>query len=282
MIGKVIRSYLQCLQDFYNPFDIVFDTFYNQNIESYRQAMDNFNLRQMYDFDSIKSLKLTEDIINSLKSDSYNCLSYKYSPLRRYSNHPNSNYYYVRHDSETGKIGVSENLYNRKWIELDKDTEKAIQSSFEEYQRSLSITNPERVMQRSIQHTLSSEVKPEMNTTDPKEYIRLGFYGEIELECRLLTTSTDTFEQFQILYNTFLCKRNPPAYAHIKEFGDVKYPIRTEYDDISDAGQVEQDKLGNLLQVSFSVKLSAFILSAFVKKQAVVNAVDIFIETRSN
>lgn len=315
MIHKAISSYFQCLQDKLNGYQILFDTLYTPLLDDYKQAMTNYNLRQMYDFDVLKSLKITEQDLEKLSGKSYNVLQYKYNPpVKSENTMPNHHIYEIlytitnpksqnskatKQEAIGGKViskpqeintttQTENNLTDintpRTTKEIDNETESILQQEFIEFQEALKITDPQRVMQRTIHQTTAFQIIPtltndEMKTLNIKRY---GFYADIPLECRFITSSSNTFEQFIILYNILFHKLNPPAYMTAKEWGDRKYPILTKYEPISSAQQVDTQQKGNLLEISFNVTISTMIMSNFFKKPSYVNNIDVYFEARNN
>lgn len=300
MISRAINGYFQNLQDIFNGYQIKFDTLYTPQIDDYKQAMNNYNLRQMYNFDLLKSIKLTEQDIEKLNNKSYNVLQYKYNPPSKADTtlanntiyeiiytieNPNKpNQKVTKKEAINGKP-LSQNISgHRTTKEASNEIEAILEQEFIEYQKSLSITNPQRVMQNTIHKTISFNTTPELSN-DQLETLhikRYGFYADIQLECRFVTSSTNTFEQFIILYNILFHKLNPPAYITAKEWGQRKYPIRTSYQPISSAQQIDMNQKGTLLEISFNVTLSVMLMSNFFKKPSFINHTDIFIEARNN
>lgn len=293
MLGKVINSYFQNIQDIFNGYGIVFDTLYTNQIDDYKQAMTNYNLRQMYDFDVISSLRLTKEQLDNLTGKSYNVLQYKYSaPVKNDTTAVNNQTYKILYTPKTDSQGNTNirisatDLYNRrKTVELSNEIEQALQAEFIEFQKNLSPTDPLKVMQNTIQQTTAFEVTPKYptNTTSNPEITRLGFYADIPIECRFITSSSEMFEQFIILYSILFHKINPAAYITTKEWGEgIKFPIRTKYEAISSAQQIDTNTQGNLLEISFSVTLSALLLSGYYLKSSYINEIDLHFEVRNN
>lgn len=291
MLGKTIRGYFQYLQDTLNPYDIVFDTLYTQQIENFTQAMTNYNLRQMYDFDTVKALYLTKEQLDKISGRSYNVLQYKYQPpVKNDTTSANNQIYKITYKPATDPdkkptITITDLITGRTTRELSNEQEAILQAEFKAYQESLSKTDPMKSMERTIHQTTAFDVTPHYptNIQPDTEITRFGFYADIPLDCRFVTSSTETFEQFIILYNILFHKINPPAYITAREWGEqTLYPIRTKYSEITSAQQIDTNVSGNLLEVSFSTTLSVLLLSNFYKKSAYINQIELHWEAVRN
>lgn len=280
MIGKVITGYFQSLQNLFNPMQIYFDTFYVSTIEDLKQAMTSYNLRQMFDFDKLAAANITQDLLDALRSPrpgggSYNCIQYKYSSLRKHSQHPNSDIYYVTYDKEQNAFQMANINTPRKAVEIDPQLLKALQAEFIEQEKN----DPNTPMQQTINESQGYDIIPAVEIK-PTRSSRLAFYGEISLDCRFITTNTSLFEDFQILYNALLHKRNPPAFIQFKSMPDGDWPITTRHAEITSATQIDPSRYGNLSEVSFSVTLETMFMSSYVKDDVPINSVRLFYETK--
>lgn len=282
MIGKVVHSYFKGMQELLNPFKIYFDTIYTPDIDNYRHAMNSHNLQQMFDFDKLKAASITEDLLASLRSQrpggaSYNVIQYKYSPLTRTEKHPNNSIYYISYENDNVK--VSTNLNARGYIELDANTKEALRQAFIEEEQSSSSAS----MQRTIHSVVAGDIEPqvEIDKDNPTHLSRLGFYGDIELECRFITCNNSLFEDFLIIYNSLMHKRNPPFSLKLSDFGDTALPITTQFGEINMAEMPDYNNYGSLSFIGFNVILTTMFLSSYVKASNLINRVETYSEIRS-
>lgn len=282
MITKAIHAYFQGLQDFYNPFQIYFDTIYCNDIEDYKKAMSSYNLRQAYSWDRLASAQITEDLLNSLRANrpgggSYNVIQYKFSALKKTDQHPNNEFYYIIY-GKNGKVQVMNQ--QRRFVELSRDEEIFLQKEYEDFQKK----QPNSPMENTIHDTIAGDILPQVDVNDKGNiiYQRLGVYCDIDLECRFLTTNTSIFEDFQILYNAMLCDKNPPVYMELKHAPDVKYPITTRYSEIDTAERLDAEKYGNLTMIGFNVTITTMFLSSYVRRQMPINKIQVYSEIQKN
>lgn len=282
MITKVVKCLMDGLQEQFNPFQIYFDTFYNSLIDDYKEAMKSYNLRQMYNFEALSAANITEELLESLRTPrpggaSYNVLQYKYDPLKRTDLHPNNEIYYISYKNNKLDISTTD-FYGREYKPLGSDIELELAKLFQAEQEKLK-DNP---IQRGIHQTTAGDIVPALPTDTPVHLQRLGFYGDLGVECRFITTNTSLFEDFQVLYNSLLCKRNPPFYISFSDFGEVKWPVTTRFEEISQAEHIDYAKYGNLLIISFRVTLTTMFLSSYVKKSVPVNHIEVHTEAVNN
>lgn len=281
MIGKTLDAFFNGMQDIFNPFQIYFDTIYNYAIDDYNLAMQSYNLRQMINFDVLHSASITQELLESLRANrpgggSYNVLQYKHSPLKKTDLHPNNSIYFISY--ENNEVKVSSDINNRKYVPLDQETKEALKASFISEQKEYS-DNP---IQHTIHNTQAGDVIPKLETKPAQLLSRLGFYGDLEVECRFITCNTSLFEDFLILYNSLLHKRNPPFAIEFKDFGEAKLPITTRFGEITQAEHPDHTKYGNLSFIGFNVTLTTMFLSSYVKTSAPVNRVEAYTEIVNN
>ena len=275
MLGRVIKGFFENLQDFLNPYKIYFDTFYTPNIDDYRLAMSSYNARKLIDFNPQQALHLTDQQLKNFTDatrpggKSYNCIQYKYSPLKHSDKNSNSHIYYIAYSTQTGNIKVTD-ITGRKYLPLEHDQAQALLKTLE-------LDKQEYYQQSNLADIVAGEIIPQVSIdtkpTTPLTLQRLGIYAESDIDCRFLTTNTTLFEDFMIVYNAILHKRNPHFTIGIKDFKDTSWTINTEYSEINEAGQVDYWENGNLLQVTFSTKLTTMFLSNYTTKALPLNQV---------
>lgn len=275
MLGLTIKSYFDYLQKLLNPFKIYFDTMYNLEVESLGQALSNYNMRQLYKFDILKAIKVTDELADKLRAprqdgNSYNVLQYNYGVLTHYENLVNNSMYYLVYDSEQETLAIAG---DRKYNEFPKPTKEQLKALFAD----------DKVVKLDIHEVVAGSVNPQLPLQDkilPNQIRRLGFWGTLPVTCRFITASTSLYEDFLILYNTMLYRRNPSAFLVSKTFGNDVYPIHTKYTDVSAAGVIERTK-GNLMFIEFGISLSTFFLTSFVQYGSVVNRAIVGMEVQS-
>ena len=282
MLNKVISGYFDYLQNFFNPFGIYFDTFYNPQIDDLRQAMSSYNLRNQFDFDKLSAAGISQDLLSALRTQrkdglSYNSISYKYTPLVRHANISNNEIYYIQYkvqqDHATELNVINSNSTPRQYKELTPEQKLSLMKIFE----NMELDSNNRNMIKEIQDATAGTINPQIKET-PVYLARVGFYGTLSLECRFATTSTSLFEDFQILFNTFFCKRDPSLFLNFQDFKDAQWVVNTKYDEISNAENLDYQKYGNLFVIDWRVELSTMFLSSYVKRLSPVNQISIFFE----
>lgn len=269
---------MEGMQQQFNPFQIYFDTLYNSLIDDYKEAMKSYNLRQMYDFEALAACNISQELLESLRAPrpgggTYNMLHYKHEPLKRSAIHPNNEIYYISYQNDKLDISTTD-FYGREYKPLGADVEQQLAKLFQEEQKHLK-DNP---VQNEIHQTTAGHIVPELPTDGSRHYQRLGFYGDLGVECRFVTTNTSVFEDFLILYNSLLCKRNPPFFMKFNDFGDTKWTVNTKFEEASQAEHIDYAKYGNLLIISFHVTLTTLFLSSYVKKSVPVNKIEVHTE----
>ena len=291
MLGKVISAYWKQLQeDIFAPYSIRFDPLYTSQMEDFRQAMSNYSLRQMYDFDKLASARITPDMLERLNQPqeggySYNYVLYQYSPLKRDSMRANNCLFDIiyTHNPATDNytIKVKDSATGRTFEEVGKDEQLYAISVFEEQEKE----SPNSPMQNGITEAVVGNITPKVEITPdtPTTIQRQGFFGEFDLTCRFCTTNTTIFEDFLILYNAVLL-RNPASYIKFKSVagGESKLAIRTKYSEISQAQLLDPDKHGNLLIIEWTVTLSTMFLSNYHKTHQPINSVGVYTEVQNN
>lgn len=283
MLGKLVTGYMNLLQETYNPINIRMDTIYTPDIGDLKSAMSSYNLRQMVaDFDKLKAAYVDDELLAKLKQENqgglaYNALQYKYSPLQRNPERFSNDVFSFRYKIIEGEAAP---VIQGHYTPMDVTTKEILKAIVQQDLLDRGIAQREVTMLEAGKVTYENDIEKEGVKVVAEE--RIAVSGTISLECRLLTTSTEVMEAFQIMYMHTLLKN--PTFTVPLTVGGLEIcqlPVNTEHEEINSIDHLDYSTKGNLRAISFNVKLSSLIFLPYAKRLTPIKEVEIAVEVRN-
>ena len=233
MIELTINKTLKYIENIYRKYGIDFTIEYNSDLEMITQYTRSLNTRTFFkntDLQLINNLDL-----NNLNQESYILLMYYFSPLRRLQDRLNNINFEVVFSKPIPE--------NTKFKKIDK----------------YKTVNPEQI-------DFLTFIRDPESQNSSNLIIRDLVIGQLDFNCKFLTTSTKLINELQYIFVSQIQKLTSINldFDFGADIGRIIIPFQTTFNNIEQIGHIDYNSFGNLQHLTFSFTISGPFFSTYV------------------